>query len=354
MRLVFVGGGTAGSVSPLLAVFQEARRQAGNFPALFLGGRNGPEQRMAKDHGVEFRAITAGKLRRYFALETLLVPFQILTGFVQAFLILRKFRPDVLLTAGSYVAVPAAWAAALLGIPIFVHQQDVRKGLANTLMAPFARVVTTTLPESRDDFSGKTVLHTGNPVRKAVVGGSASRAREKFGLDANRKTILVLGGGTGSRAINLLVQQSAEALLQDFQLFHLTGVGKELAISHAHYHQEAFLDAEDMRDVLAAADLVVCRAGFSTIAELAALGKPTLLIPLPGTHQEANADYLEHRGAASVLRESATTPERFTQAVRGLLEDAAAATRLRKAIRTLHSADAAERVVAEIRRIVHD
>lgn len=356
MKVIFASGGSGGPNAPLLAVYEELKIRDANLNALWLGTKNGVEKTMIAPYQIPFKTIISGKLRRYFSLMNLFTPFFVCLGFIQALFILRKFKPEVVLTAGSFVAVPVVYAAWFLGIPRFVHQQDLEIGLANKLMAKVATAVTVTFSDSIGHFNFKKTFHVSNPVRKSILNGNKERAITLFKLIPNRRTILFTGGGQGADLINQMVLESVGKFCAEYQVLHLTGVGKEIAskfadyydrqtlkLIEANYHAYEFLQTE-IFDAMAAADLVVSRAGFSILTELAVLAKPVLLIPLPG-HQELNAQYFAKYNAAKVIRQANLNNQIFTKLILGLMSNPADLQNLSRNIHQMIDKDAAKRYV---------
>lgn len=317
-KIVFSGGGTLGPVTPLLIL---AEKLQARYELFFVGTSSGPEKEIvAKIPYLKFKAIASGKLRRYFSLANFFDFFKIIHGFFQSWRFLGKERPQLIVSAGGFVSVPLAYAAYLRKIPILIHQQDVRPGLANRLIAPLAQVVTTTFEKSLADYGTKAVW-VGNPVKELPSDVSQAIA-QAFCLQADRPFLFILGGGTGSSSLNRLTLASAEELSSWCQIIHLTGKNKQLGQSMGpNYQSYEFLDHEKVMALLERAELVVSRAGLATISELSALGKASLLIPLPDSHQEDNANFLAQQEAALVLAEKNLKPENFVEAVKAILLD---------------------------------
>ncbi len=307
MKILFSGGGTLGPVTPLLAikdVIIETEKRAEFF---WIGTKNGPEQELLLEHDIPFRAIPAGKFRRYFSFLNIFDIARVVGGFFYALHILLKVSPDICISAGGFVSVPVHLAAWLLGIPTWIHQQDVEVGLANRLMAPFARVITTSLSQTTSQFSKRKTKWLGNPVRKEIFEGDKSRAQKMFDLSPNLPVVVVIGGGTGSLRVNQLIAEAVPHVSQYAEILHLSGRERpqesvtKTAELFPHYRVYQFLGAE-MKDAYAAADIVVCRGGFGTLTEAAALEKPCIIIPKPG-HQIENVRFLERAGAAILINE---------------------------------------------------
>ncbi len=334
--IVLTGGGTLGPVTTLLAIAPFLKKQG--YVLQWVGTRNGPERAIVEAAGIPFTSIVAPKFRRYFSWRHLLVPCELILGCVQAFRYLSLHKPAAIVSAGGFVSVPVVWMGWLLKIPSVIHQQDVRLGLANMLMATFASRITVTFQDSARFFSKAKTVWTGNPVRDLQPTTNA------IVLDSTVPTVLIFGGGTGAQAINTLV---SAALCEYANVIHLTGIGKTaVAITHPRYHRFDLLK-EEMKEALAKADVVVCRAGLGTLTELAALGKPAIVIPMPRTHQEYNAAVLRDAEAAVVCDQRVLTPETFTQEVRSLLYNTQKCEELKQNISAFHRPDSAFRI-AEI------
>jgi len=316
-KILLTGGGTGGSVTPLLAVADELGFE--DFEYLWLGTRRGPEKTMLAKERVAFQPIIATKLRRYFSLQTLFAPLFLLCAFIQSFVVILKFRPSWILTVGSFVSVPVVWAGWFLGVKILVHQQDVAPGLANKLMAPFAKVITVTFKKSLEDY-GKKARWTGNPVRsrKLEVG-----SKKYFNIRKGLPVVFIFGGGTGAKFLNQLVVDSLPKLTKLCQIIHLTGKGKQLPLgtNFVNYYPNEFFTYDKMLAAYQVADIVVARAGLATITELSYFGKPSIIIAMPRTHQVANATLLESETAALVLDQPILEPEFFVKEIKELLAD---------------------------------
>ena len=349
---MFSGGGTGGSVTPLLAVAEELLKEThesdgGDLELLFVGTKTGLERGMVETFAaapLRYIPLSGGKWRRYFSVYNFWDIFKIGVAFFQSLILLTREKPTVIISAGSFISVPLVWAAALKKIPILIHQQDARPGLANKLMAPAARVITVTFENSLADYGVKAVW-TGNPS------GDMERYKErigetkiKYGLQSDRPLVLIAGGGTGSAAINKLVSQARPELIEFCQIIHLTGKGKlfEQRFGSAQasdnpemvgrYQTREFLNNEEFLALTAAADLVVSRCGLGTLTELSALGKPTILIPMPDSHQEDNAAIFRAAEAAVILEQKDLTPEKLTDEVKQILSNPVLRERLKKNI----------------------
>lgn len=329
MNILLVGGGSGGPVAPLLAVAEEIAIFNPRAKFLLVGSNLEPEKIMAAQAKIPFRAIVAGKWRRYFSFANFLTPFQVSAGFIQSLRILKRFRPDCVFGAGSFVQVPLVFAARLLNIPVVLHQQDVSPGLANTLCQFAASRITVTFEESLTDFVQSAglfykkkqdkVILTGNPCRLSIKNADKSSALEYFGLKNNLPVLYAVGGGTGSQFINNLIIEALPALSKVAQIIHSIGPGK-LKINHSRYfNYRPYEFVKEAGLAYAAADFVLCRAGLSTITELSTLKKVAVVIPLPNSHQEINAKLLMRHQAAIVLTQDKIHSQNFVRLLRKLL-----------------------------------
>ncbi len=344
-RVLLAGGGSGGSATPVLAVAQELRRGHPGVELLYVGTRSGPEATLASALDIPYVGIATGKLRRYWDVQNLVDPFKVLAGIAQSQRVVRGFRPHLAFAAGGFAAVPPMVAARLFGAGTLIHQQDVEPGLANRLLAPFARRITVTLPSSLAHFPrGRTVV-TGNPVRREILEAQPGRAFDALGLDRALPLVVVTGGGTGALGLNRLAAEAAPRLVDAMQVVHLTGRGRSVAsrTDSPRYRQVEFL-AREMPDLLAAATLVVSRAGLGTLTELAALSRPALIVPMPGSHQWANARAFQAMGAIEVADQDGLTGELLAERVRTLVSDEARRQRLGERIGQSMPMDAATRI----------
>lgn len=361
LKIVIAGGGTGGHVQPAVATVRALRRRVAVEP-LWIGSRDGLERQAAQAEQIPFRAVATGKLRRYLSFMTLVDAVRVPLGVLQALGILRRERPDVVFATGGFVSVPSVVAARLLAIPALSHEQTATAGLATKINARFCDVVALAYETSTHALAGgraKTVV-TGNPIRAELLAGSAERAYTDLGLDPSLPLIYVTGGALGAQAINHAVRDALPDLLRITQVVHQCGPSEangdypELIAACARLEPELKrryvvrerLSAE-LADVYAAARLVIGRAGAGTVAELATLGKPSILIPLPGSggdEQTRNARVLADEGAAILLPQSELSPRRLVDEVQRLLDDPDALPCMgHRALRHSHR-DAADRL----------
>lgn len=332
MKIVLSGGGTIGSVAPLLAIIPELS----NAEFVFVGTKSGPEKELIEKYNIKFSAIAAGKFRRYFSLYNLLDLIKIKIAFWQSIFLLIKEKPDVIVSVGGFVSVPLVWAGWFLKIPSIVHAQDIKTGLAIKLMSPLAKIKTKAFHDT--PFKARWI---GNPVRDLFV------RTNKFNLKADKPVILIIGGSTGAMGLNKLV---SEELCKFCQVIHVIGKNKKVAaITHPDYHEFSFLQ-EELFEAYQKADLVVTRAGLSTLSELAILAKPCLIIPMPDSHQEINAQYFSLHHAAVMVKQKDLTPEKFNQLIKMLMENKKILASLSENIKKINKSHAAK----ELAKIIQE
>ncbi len=326
-KIILTGGGTAGHVTPNVALFP-ALREAG-YEISYIGSYSGIEKELIEKEGVPYYGISSGKLRRYRSLQNLTDPFRVIKGFFQALGLMRKLKPDVLFSKGGFVAVPVVYAARLCGVRAITHESDLTPGLANKLTAPAATKICCNFPETMQYLpQGKAVL-SGCPIRAELLAGDAAVGRKFCGFDDSKPVLMIMGGSIGSVAINNAVRSCLDQLLEQYQIVHLCGKGNvdEGLCDRTGYAQFEYVSRE-LPDVFAAADLMISRAGANAICELLALHKPSLLIPLSKNasrgDQILNANSFEKQGFAMVLEEEAVTAESLLAAV-GQLNDSKSA-----------------------------
>lgn len=338
-----------GSVSPLIAIYQALKNQQPNAEFFWLATKNGPELKFLSEYNIPTKAIFSGKLRRYFSFQNFFDPLLIFIGFIQSFFFLLKFKPSVVISAGGFVAVPVTWAAWILRRPSIIHQQDIRPGLANKLLAPFANIITVTFERSIKDFAkySQKTHWVGNPARLEILQGSKDEAIKNFNLDPNLPTVLVMGGGTGSLNLNNLVIDNLGEILKFCQVIHITGGRLDKEAQHPRYHAFEFLTA-DLKHAYAISDLVVTRAGMSALTEIAALRKPALVIPIPNSHQEDNAVEFFRNNAIMMLQEKNLNPSALAGAIDKLLTDKVGRENLARNLEKLMPADPVQRIIKMI------
>ncbi len=323
-KIILTGGGTAGHVTPNLALLPELKKLG--FEVEYIGSYDGIEKTLIEEEGIKYYGISSGKLRRYFSWQNFSDPFRVIKGYFEAKKILRKEKPDVIFSKGGFVSVPVVYAAARRKIPIVIHESDVSPGLANRLSMSRATYVCANFPETIKYLpKGKAVL-SGSPIRQQLFEGSREKGLEFAGLNGDKPVILIVGGSTGAARVNEAVRDILPTLLRDWQIIHICGKWKtsEDFNNIEGYRQFEYISKE-LPDVFAAADLVISRAGANAICELLALRKVNILIPLSTDasrgDQIMNSDSFERQGFSYVLREEELTNETLLTAIREVSEN---------------------------------
>jgi UDP-N-acetylglucosamine--N-acetylmuramyl-(pentapeptide) pyrophosphoryl-undecaprenol N-acetylglucosamine transferase len=321
-HVLFVGGGSAGHVVPSIPLIHYFRDAGWRVSYV---GSGAPEQDLIGALQVEFFTIPSGKLRRYWSVQNVVDVFRLMAGLWQATRLLRRLQPDVVFSKGGFVAFPVVLGAWLNRIPVVAHESDLTPGLANRLSAPFVDVVCTSFAETQ--LGRARVEYTGAPLRPELLDGVADRGRKMCGFDAAKPLLLVVGGSLGSDVINTSVRRGIRHLTKRFNVAHVCGPGRvDVRLrGQPGYRQFEYVDS-GWGDMLAAADLVVSRAGANAVFELAALGKPSLLIPLSARasrgDQIDNAEYAKRQGWSRVLAEEDLDHERLLTELTGLVSRA--------------------------------
>ncbi len=303
-KIVLTGGGTAGHVTPNMALIPELKTRG--FDISYIGSHNGIEKKLIADYNIPYYSISTGKLRRYFDPKNFTDPFRVIKGFVEARSLLKRIRPDVIFSKGGFVSVPVIRAAASLNIPCILHESDMTPGLANKLSFSSARTICCNFPETLKMLPSDKAILTGTPIRKELMMGSREAGKMLCGFTDDKPVIMVTGGSLGAQSINETIRYALPRLLNDFNIVHLCGKDKmdNLRLSVNGYKQFEYVKNE-MKDIFAMADVVVSRAGANAICELAALRKPNILIPLSAKSsrgdQIINAKSFEQQGFSLVI-----------------------------------------------------
>jgi len=370
MRVLVSGGGTGGHIYPALAIATQLRTQH-QAEILFLGSDDGLENEIVPAAGFRLATVKAGKLRRYLSFKTITGVLRVPLGMIQAFRIVRKFRPDAAFTSGGYVAVPAALATRLNGVPLLLHQQDVPPNLSNRLAAPLATRISVAFADSLPYFPARKTLVLGNPIRQSMLDVRATtpqQARTSLGFDAATPLLLVTGGSQGARHLNQVVCHALPQHLAHCQVLQISGKDlynetRSLANSVLADQDEALQQRyrlvpylnEEMPLAMQAADLVLCRSGASTLTELAILSKPSILVPLPpaigSSPQEANAAMFGRKQAAIVILNDDLKPEILVERVKYILTSSTLLEAMAQAVSEFAKPEATQNITKEIVKI---
>jgi len=311
-KIIMTGGGTAGHVTPNIALFPALKEEG--YEISYIGSYNGIEKELIKKQGIEYFGISSGKLRRYFDVKNFTDPFRVMKGYSEAKKILKHTKPDVVFSKGGFVTVPVVYAAKKLHIPVIIHESDLTPGLANKLAIPNATYVCHNFPETANHLPEEKSRLTGCPIRKELFEGDREKGLKFLGFQGNKPVLMIIGGSTGAKVINETVRESLDILTQRFDIVHLCGKDK-LDTNYnnvAGYKQFEYI-SDELNDIFAASDVVISRAGANAICELLALCKPHLLIPLSANasrgDQILNAKSFKKQGFSEVLEEENMTKD---------------------------------------------
>ncbi|MCZ8518776.1 MULTISPECIES: undecaprenyldiphospho-muramoylpentapeptide beta-N-acetylglucosaminyltransferase [Paenibacillus] len=323
-KIVFTGGGTAGHVTPNLAIMAELRKQG--WDMAYIGSRTGIEKDIVDHEGIPFHHIASGKLRRYFDLKNFKDPLRVLQGTLQAYGLLRKIRPHIVFSKGGFVSVPVIVASRLAGIPVISHESDLSPGLANKISMPFVSRICVTFPETLKYLRGGKAECTGLPIRDKILRGSASKGRQLCDFHSAKPVLFIMGGSLGAQKINQAVRSILDDLLKEFQIIHICGKGNtDSALQGVRGYRQFEYVNDELPDLLAAASVVVSRAGSTSIFEFLAARKPMLLIPLSRAasrgDQILNSESFRSQGYCEVLQEEELTEASLLARVRSLYAD---------------------------------
>lgn len=323
-KIVLTGGGTAGHVTPNIALIPVLKEQG--YDITYIGSYNGIEKKLIEEMGVPYYGISTGKFRRYFDIKNFTDPFRVLKGMSQARKLLKKLNPDIVFSKGGFVSVPVVRAAGKCHVPAIIHESDMTPGLANRLSTKYATKVCCNFPETVANIpNGKGVL-TGTPIRKELLSGDKTAGLNLCGFTSDKPVLLVIGGSLGALHVNEAIRSIITDLIRKYQVIHICGKGKvdKSFYSTTGYYQFEYVNAE-LKDLFAAADIVVSRAGANVICELLAMKKPNLLIPLPAGSsrgdQILNANSFKKQNYSMVLEEENMNNETLLEAINALYDD---------------------------------
>lgn len=318
-KIVMTGGGTAGHVTPNIALLPALHSQG--YEISYIGSYEGIEKRLIEEQGITYYGISSGKLRRYFDPKNFSDPFKVLKGYWQSVKLLKKIKPDVVFSKGGFVSVPVVLAARHCRIPAIIHESDLTPGLANRIAIPRATKVCCNFPETLSYLPAEKAVLTGSPIREELLSGDADAA---FALcrftDHTKPTILIVGGSSGSRAINTAIRDLLPELIKNYNVIHLCGKGNlDASLDTVSGYAQFEYANRELADMFALADLVISRAGANAICELLALHKPNILIPLTAQasrgDQILNANSFRSQGFSYVLDEEELTNTTLLEAI---------------------------------------
>jgi UDP-N-acetylglucosamine--N-acetylmuramyl-(pentapeptide) pyrophosphoryl-undecaprenol N-acetylglucosamine transferase len=364
-RILLTGGGTGGHIYPALAIARAVREKYPEVEIGYIGTDNGLEAKIVpKEEGIHFFTVEIQGFKRSLSWENVNTVRKFIRAVSKAKEYISEFRPEVVVGTGGYVSGPAVFAAHQLNIPTMIHEQNALLGLTTKFLARFADVVAVSLEETAKHLtSAKRVVYTGNPRATEVIRANGEKGRESLKIEANTPVVLIFGGSRGAKAINQAVIDMLPNLssLPDVRFVYVTGeVHYQDITAKINRNDYPNLDVRpfvyNMPDVLATTDLVVARAGASTLAELTALGIPSVLIPSPyvtNNHQEANARVLEEQGAAHLLLEQDCNGENLWSAISELISKPEERKEMGEKAKSLGRPEAATQIVEELEKLVN-
>ena len=317
-KIVLTGGGTAGHVTPNIALLPKLK-EAG-YEIYYIGSYDGIEKKLIEEFNIPYFGISSGKLRRYFDIKNFTDPFKVLKGYSEAAKLMKKIKPDVVFSKGGFVTVPVVIAAHRKKIPTIIHESDMTPGLANKLCIPSATKICCNFPETISHLPESKANLTGSPIRAELLSGNKDEARKFCGFSDDKPVVLIIGGSLGAAAVNDAVRKILPQLLPKYNVIHLCGKGKldESLKGTAGYVQYEYIKKE-LADLFALADVVISRAGANAICELLALKKPNILIPLPAGasrgYQILNANSFKKQGFSEVIDEEKITDDLLLETI---------------------------------------
>lgn len=323
-RIVMTGGGTAGHVTPNIALIPFLKEQG--YEIHYIGSTEGIERKLISKLGIPYYPISSGKLRRYLSLKNLTDPFRVLRGISQAKKLMKQIKPDIVFSKGGFVTVPVVMAAGKYNIPAILHESDMTPGLANRMSQKYAAKVCCNFPETVDMIPDNKGVLTGSPIRRELLTGDRAAGLKLCGFNTEKPVVMVIGGSLGALHVNEAIRGILHDLLSRYQVIHICGKGKvdETFYSTTGYYQFEYVN-EELKDLFAAADVVVSRAGANVICELLAMKKPSLLIPLPANasrgDQILNARSFKKQGYSEVLLEEDMSDTTLFEAINSVYDN---------------------------------
>lgn len=352
--ILFTGGGTAGHVTPNIALIDELQHDG--WDVAYVGSADGIEKTIMDKIGIRFYSVANGKLRRYYSMKNLLDPFKIVWGIFQSIFLIAKLKPSVVFSKGGFVAFPVVVGAYLNRVPVIAHESDISPGLATRLCLPFVNKLCLTFEAGKKYFKKQDkIVVTGTPIRQQLFTGSASKGLKLCGFNEDKPCILVIGGSLGAGSINKCIREHLEQLTKQFQIIHICGKDKiDTNLNQMLGYKQLEYANEELADYFAAANFVISRSGANSLYEILALNKAHILIPLSAKasrgDQIQNARYFQEQGISIVIQDEDLSGDTLTKAIAELMQNKA---EIEQKIKALHIASAAEKIVAIIKEQAH-
>lgn len=317
-RIVMTGGGTAGHVTPNIALAPRLKELG--YDIQYIGTENGIERKLIENEGIPYHIVKAGKLRRYFDMKNFTDTFKITQGFIQSLAIINKLKPDIVFSKGGFVSSPVVWAAWMNRIPIIIHESDITPGLANKIAIPFAKKICYTFPETEKFIAKEKGVLTGIPVRKSLFLGEKRMGRKICNFSDDKPIIFIMGGSLGSEVINQTIRGTLKTILKNFQVCHICGKGNiDKKYEGIKGYKQFEYVREELPHLFAMADIFISRAGATALYEVLALRIPNILIPLSKKasrgDQILNAESFEKQGLSYVIMEEELDKESILKGI---------------------------------------
>ena len=322
-RIVLTGGGTAGHVTPNIALLPKLKEEG--YDIHYIGSYDGIERKLIEEFDIPYYGISSGKLRRYFDPKNFSDPFKVIKGYTEASSLIKRLKPDVVFSKGGFVSVPVVLAAKRRGVPSIIHESDMTPGLANKICIPCAKKVCTNFPETLKNIPGNKAVLTGSPIRQELFEGNKEKGLTFCGFDNKKPVLLIIGGSLGSQVVNEAVRSILPQLLEQFQIIHLCGKDKvDSTLNGTKGYVQFEYIKQELTDLFAASNLIISRAGANAICEILALRKPNILIPLSAAasrgDQILNANSFKKQGFSFVLPEEELSSKTLMEAVKEVYE----------------------------------
>lgn len=323
-RIVLTGGGTAGHVTPNIALLPRLREEG--YEVHYIGSYDGIERKLIEELDIPYYGISSGKLRRYFDPKNFSDPLKVIKGYQEASSLLKKLKPSIVFSKGGFVSVPVVLAAKRRRVPSIIHESDMTPGLANKICIPCATRVCANFPETLNNLpKGKAIL-TGSPIRQELFSGKKEAGLKFCGFSDKNPVLLIIGGSLGSAVVNEAVRGILPELLKQFQIIHLCGKDKlDASLNHTKGYAQYEYIKQELSDLLAASDIIISRAGANAICEILALRKPNILVPLSAKasrgDQILNANSFKKQGFSYVLPEEDLSKDSLLKAIQSVFKD---------------------------------
>lgn len=334
---------------PLLTVAKRLQDKSPQIEILYIGSGNALEKKLSEEAKIPYKEISTGKLRRYFDLKNIQDFFRFSKGIWQSHQIIKKYKPELVFSKGGFVSLPVCLAAHYNKIPIILHESDIAMGLANRIIARIAKHICLTFNQIPAKDKHKYIF-TGTPVRKEILKGKKQATLQKLDFSSQKPTLLIMGGSQGAQFINELIYKNLKELLSKYQIIHICGKGKRTLIKEKDYHNFEYVDNE-LADFYAVADLIISRAGANSLAEISALHKPNILIPLPSSannHQFKNAEFFAKREASVMLQQKNITNTKFLEKIEQIISNKKLQNMMQENLKKLYNPNSTEEIVEVI------